>query len=165
MTILAAAKKNGTPILNGTVHIKPKKTKRVALGIATNELIFSACQAGNDEVFPNVLKLFLAEGSLVADVTYGRGVFWKNIPQGAYDVRATDLRDGMDCRNLPYGDSTFDCVVFDPPYMHTPGGTAHQNHQHFEHYYYNNGTETAQRNITRPSSTFILKAPQKRTEC
>ena len=24
---------------------------------------------------------------------------------------------------------------------HTPGGTAHQNHQNFEHYYFNNGTE------------------------
>ena len=31
-----------------------------------------------------------------------------------------------------------DCVVFDPPYMHTPGGTAHQNHQNFERYYVNN---------------------------
>ena len=141
MTTLAPAKKNGTPILNGTVQIKPKKTRRVARGIATNELIFSACQATNDEVFPDVLKLFVAEGSLVADVTYGKGVFWKNIPPGAYDVRATDLRDRVDCRKLPYGDATFDCVVFDPPYMHTPGGTAHQNHQNFEHYYYNNRTE------------------------
>src|SRR5207302_2024538 len=28
----------------------------------------------------------------------------------------------------------------DPPYMHTPGGTAHDGHQNFEHYYKNNGT-------------------------
>jgi len=141
MEILSPARKNGIPVLNGVVRVKPKKTKRVARGISTNELIFSAYHATNDEVFPHVLKLYVPEGSLVADVTYGRGVFWKQIPRGGYDVRATDLRDGVDCRKLPYGDTTFDCVVFDPPYMHTPGGTAHQNHQNFEHYYFNNGTE------------------------
>ncbi len=127
--------------MNGTVVVKPQKTSRVARGIATNELIFSASQATNDEVFPKVLKLYVAEGSLVADVTYGKGVFWKKAPKGAYDLRATDLQTGVDCRKLPYGDATLDCVVFDPPYMHTPGGTAHQNHQNFEQYYYNNGTE------------------------
>ena len=34
-----------------------------------------------------------------------------------------------------------DCVVLDPPYMHTPGGTAHVGHQNFEVYYQNNGNE------------------------
>jgi hypothetical protein len=121
--------------------VKPKKTNRIARGVATNELIFSAYQATNDEVFPHILKLYVTQGSLVADVTYGKGVFWKNIPAGIYDVRATDLRNGVDCRKLPYGDTTMDCVVSDPPYMHTPGGTAHQNHQNFEVYYCNNGTE------------------------
>ncbi len=129
-------------MLGATVTVKAKKTKRVARGIATNELIFSAYQATNDEVFPQILELYVAEGSLVADVTYGKGVFWKNVPRAIYDLRATDLRQGVDCRKLPYGDTTMDCVVFDPPYMHTPGGTAHQNHQNFELYYYNNGTET-----------------------
>jgi hypothetical protein len=95
----------------------------------------------NDEVFPHVLKLYVPEGSLFADVTYGKGVFWKQVPKGAYDLRASDLQTGVDCCKLPYGDTTIDCVVFDPPYMHTPGGTAHQNHQNFEHYYYNNRTE------------------------
>jgi hypothetical protein len=126
---------------NGAAIVKPKKTSRVASGVATNELIFSACQATNDVIFPEVLKLYVPEGSLVADVTYGKGVFWKQVPLGSYDVRETDLRTGVDCRKLPYGDTTMDCVVFDPPYMHTPGGTAHQNHQNFEAYYYNNATE------------------------
>lgn len=128
-------------MIAATAIVKPKKTNRIARGVATNELIFSAYQATNDEVFPHILKLYVTEGSLVADVTYGRGVFWKNIPAGTYDLRATDLRNGVDCRKLPYGDTTMDCVVSDPPYMHTPGGTAHQNHQNFEVYYYNNGTE------------------------
>ncbi len=48
----------------------------------------------------------------------------------------------MDCRALPYPDGALDCVVLDPPYMHTPGGTAHKtrSNQAFEQYYRNNGT-------------------------
>src|SRR3990172_4363836 len=120
------------------IKTKPKKTNRMARGLATNELIFSAYQGTNDEVFPHVLALHVPKGSIVADVTYGKGVFWKNIDATAYDLRATDLTMGVDCRRLPYGDRAIDCVVFDPPYMHTPGGTAHQNHQNYENYYYNN---------------------------
>lgn len=126
--------------LHRKIRVKGKKTDRVAKGLATNELVFSAYQGTNDEVFPYVLKLHVPTGSLVADVTYGKGVFWKKVAEGDYDVRKTDLGMGIDCRKLPYGDCMLDCVVFDPPYMHTPGGTAHQNHQNFELYYYNNGT-------------------------
>ncbi|PYK65402.1 MAG: DNA modification methylase [Verrucomicrobia bacterium] len=141
MELAQARPRNGKAAVSGAVIVKPKKTSRVARGVATNELIFSAYQATNDEVFPHVLKLYVPEGSLVADVTYGKGVFWKQVPETAYDIRASDLRSGVDCSKLPYGDTTIDCVVFDPPYMHTPGGTAHQNHQNFEHYYNNNGTQ------------------------
>lgn len=123
------------------VVVKPKKTARVAKGVSTNELIFSAHQTNNSAVFPQILKLYVPKGSTVADVTYGGGVFWKKVPSGDYDVRATDLKKGIDCRKLPYEADTMDCVVFDPPYMHTPGGTAHQNHQNFEKYYANNGAE------------------------
>jgi len=73
--VVAVRQRNGKATMNGTVIVKPKKTGRVARGIATNELIFSADQATNDEVFPQVLKLYVPEGSLVADVTYGKGVF------------------------------------------------------------------------------------------
>src|SRR5438128_1189454 len=106
-------KRNGSQ--NGVAAVKPKKTSRIARGISTNELIFSASQATNDEVFPHILKLYVPTGALVADVTYGKGVFWKQVPKESYTLRKTDLREGVDCRKLPYGDTTFDCVVFDPP--------------------------------------------------
>jgi hypothetical protein len=109
-------------------------------GTATNELVFSAYQDSNDAVFPHVLALYVAPGSTVADVTFGRGVFWKRVPRGHYRLLATDLATGVDCRRLPYPDGAIDCVVLDPPYMHTPGGTAHVNHQNYEGYYRNNGT-------------------------
>jgi hypothetical protein len=116
-----------------------RKSKRKSpAGIATNELIFTACQGTNEDIFPQVISLYVPAGSTVADVTYGMGVFWKRVPKGTYRLLATDLKDGVDCRNLPYEDCSIDCVVFDPPYMHTPGGTAHVNHQNYEGYYRNN---------------------------
>ena len=107
-------------------------------GVATNDLVFSAYTATNDEIFPGILSLYVAPGSIIADVTYGKGVFWRNVPAGSYRLLPTDLSTGTDCRELPYGDGSMDCVVFDPPYMHTPGGTAHVNHQNYEGYYQNN---------------------------
>ncbi len=76
------------------------------------------CQiAGNAEVFPNVLKLHVPPGAKVADVTYGKGVFWKKVDPDAYEVLATDLKTGTDCMDLPYKDKSIDAVVLDPPYM------------------------------------------------
>ena len=109
-------------------------------GIPTNNLVRSAYLDGNDSVFPKILGLYVKPGSVVADVTYGKGVFWRRIPTGLYDVRATDVQNGVDCRKLPYNDGEVDCVVLDPPYMHSPGGTAHQTHEPFEEYYGNNGS-------------------------
>ena len=115
------------------------RTKRKSPdGVSTNDLILSAHLGTNDEVFPQILSLYVELGSRVADVTFGKGVFWRSVPDCAYDLLATDIQDGVDCRELPYSDDSIDCVVFDPPYMHTPGGTAHVNHQNYESYYKNN---------------------------
>ena len=107
-------------------------------GIATNELLFSSYICTNDEIFPQILNMYVSPNSKVADITYGRGVFWKNVKKEDYDFHPSDIKTGIDCRNLPYDDESFDCIVFDPPYMHTPGGTAHSNHQNYEQYYQNN---------------------------
>lgn len=115
-----------------------KKKRKSPDGISTNELVFSAVQGNNDEIFPTVLKLYVPKGSRVADVTFGQGVFWRRAPCHEYEILATDIRTGVDCRELPYLNHSVDCVVFDPPYMHTPGGTAHVNHQNYENYYGNN---------------------------
>jgi hypothetical protein len=98
-------------------------------GEPTNSLVFSAHIGTNDEIFPSILSLYVKPGSKVADVTFGKGVFWRKVPKEAYDLLATDISKGVDCRKLPYDDNSIHCVVFDPPYMHTPGGTAHVNHQ------------------------------------
>ncbi len=115
-----------------------KKKRRSPNGRATNDLVFSAYLGTNDEIFPHVLSLYVEPGSKIADVTYGKGVFWRRVPRELYRLHPTDLASGVDCRKLPYENSSLDAVVFDPPYMHTPGGTAHVNHQNYEGYYRNN---------------------------
>jgi len=118
-----------------------KKVKRKSpQGIPTNDLVFTADVGTNEEMFPQVLTLYVADGSKVADVTYGRGVFWKSVPRSRHHLLATDISTGVNCTKLPYKDGVIDCVVLDPPYMHTPGGTAHVNHQNYENYYRNNGS-------------------------
>ena len=127
----------------GPTPKKQKKTLRVAEGISTNNLVHSACIGNNDEIFPQIVQLYIPQGSRVADVTYGTGVFWRSVPTHHCDLVASDITSGTDCRHLPYENASFDAVVLDPPYMHTPGGTAHQGHQNFEKYYRNNGGEAA----------------------
>ena len=114
--------------------------RRVQNGKATNDLVFSASTDGNDRVFPSILDLYIKPGSVVADVTYGKGVFWRRVPCDQYKLLPTDIQSGIDCRDLPYEDGEIDCVVFDPPYMHSPGGTAHEVHTPFEDHYRNNRT-------------------------
>ncbi len=118
--------------------LPPKRKRKSPNGVATNKLVFSAHAGNNSELFPHVLALYVPTGSRVADVTYGKGVFWKNVDKRKYKLLPSDLATGSDCRQLSYDDDSLDCVVFDPPYMHTPGGTAHVNHQHYERYYRNN---------------------------
>jgi hypothetical protein len=125
------------------VRRKGKRPRKAPAGVSTNKLIFTAHHGTNEHLFPLVLSLYVRQGSTVADVTYGKGVFWKNVRNGAYRLFATDLKTGTDCRSLPYENSSLDCVVFDPPYMHTPGGTAHVNHQNYETYYRNNDAANA----------------------
>ncbi len=123
----------------------PKKKRKSPDGKSTNDLVFSACKGTNDLLFPSIMSLYVPPAAIVADVTYGKGVFWRQIPDGVYELLTTDLSDGVDCRSLPYKNESIDCVVFDPPYMHSPGGTAHVNHQNYEGYYKNNKTDSTKK--------------------
>jgi tRNA G10 N-methylase Trm11 len=86
-------------------------------GTPTSDLILSARVGANAATFRDVLALHVPEGSVVADVTYGRGAFWTDVPEGSYKVLPSDIQDGIDCRDLPYEDTSLDAVVLDPPYM------------------------------------------------
>ncbi len=86
-------------------------------GVATTKLAFSAYVGTNADVFPIVLSLHVPKGARVADVTYGKGVFWRKVNARHYQLRTSDIADGVDCRRLPYKSGSLDALVFDPPYM------------------------------------------------
>ena len=52
-----------------------QKTKRVQGGISTSDLVMSAYVDGNAEIFPKILELHVPKGGVIADVTWGNGVF------------------------------------------------------------------------------------------
>ena len=115
-------------------------------GITTSDIVASAYVANNSEVFRRVISLHVPKGAVVADVTFGKGVFWKDMQSNLYDLKATDIQTGVDCRNLPYDNAVIDCVVLDPPYMeglyrpkkkHLAG---HGNYRAFRHHYSNSET-------------------------
>lgn len=138
------------------------RRKRVAGGISTSNVTLSAHISDNSTVFAQIMQLHVPVGATVADVTFGKGVFWKDVQAGAYNLLASDIdakakpnlsyhvdvRSGVDCRNLPYADHDIDCVVLDPPYMeglyrqnedHMAGGGTHAAFRH----HYSNGKSIA----------------------
>lgn len=102
--------------------------KRIQGGVSTTDVVMSAFVTGNAEVFPQILQLHVPEGSRIADVTYGGGVFWRNVVLSKYDLVPSDIANGIDCRSLPYDDGSLDAVVLDPPYMEglLRGNTEHK---------------------------------------
>jgi len=127
---------------------KPREPrKRVQGGISTTDVVMSAHVEGNADVFPKILALHVPEGSRIADVTYGSGVFWRNVDLSKYDPVPSDIATGIDCRSMPYADESFDALVLDPPYME---GGLRSNKDHkagsgsFAAFreYYSNGDET-----------------------
>lgn len=95
----------------------PSGKRKSPGGISSSRVVVSAHIGNNEDVFPQILELHVPVGSRVADVTYGKGVFWKKVRKDAYEVVPSDIQMGTDCRRLPYSDGSFDCVVLDPPYM------------------------------------------------
>lgn len=131
------------------------KRRRIAGGISTSDVVLSSHLGGNAELFPKILALHVPKGSTVADVTWGKGVFWADVPTTWYRVFATDLKTGTDCRNLPYADGSIDALVLDPPYMeglfrkstdHMAGGGSHAAFREN----YSNGLETVTPQYARP---------------
>lgn len=48
-------------------------------GVTTSKLICTAHVGTNEELFPLILDLHVPPGSVVVDVTYGKGIFWEVI--------------------------------------------------------------------------------------
>ena len=127
-----------------------EKKKRTVTGKSTTDLVLSAHMLNNEDIFPMVLSLYVSEGSSIADVTYGKGVFWKKVNKAAYDLHFSDIKTGIDCRALPYGNQVMDCVVLDPPYME---GFYRRNSEHLA----GNGAFSSFRSAYSDGSTYAQK--------
>src|SRR6266851_1827387 len=86
--------------------------------------VLTSHKSNNDFLMAQVAKLYFRPGDRIADVTFGKGVFWRAIDLTHFDLHASDLLTvpdrPYDFRNLPYRSEAFDVHVFDPPYMHNP---------------------------------------------
>lgn len=87
------------------------------IGLNQENLILSSHVGTNSDVFPLILDLHIRSGSKIADVTFGKGVFWKKIDTSKYETFFTDIKTGTDFRSLPYENESLDALVIDPPYM------------------------------------------------
>jgi hypothetical protein len=124
------------------------QNKRKQGGNPSTDLVFSAYTCNNAEIFPQILSLHVPDGATICDVTYGNGVFWRNVDLKNYKLIPSDIANGIDSRNLPYDSNSIDCIVFDPPYMEglyrnkvdkLAGAGSHKSFRE----YYSNGDETS----------------------
>ena len=92
--------------------------------LSVTNFVLTSITGNNDDLISCVAKLYLKKRVIVADVTYGRGVFWKKINLKSINFYPSDLltcKNKYDFRNLPYPNNKMNIVVFDPPYCHNPG--------------------------------------------
>ena len=84
-------------------------------------MIYTARAGNNNEFFRDILRLYVREGSAVADLTWGRGKFWDGIDRNKYKLvrldRYTPCDIKADFRAVPLADESQNEVVFDPPYV------------------------------------------------
>jgi hypothetical protein len=95
---------------------------RIDFGSADGEPVYNCIQGDNADLIAAVARLYLPKGCRVADITYGRGVFWRKVNLDNYRFfksdRITCPGALHDFRRLPYKNCLFDTVAFDPPYAH-----------------------------------------------
>ena len=89
--------------------------------------IYSIYEGNNAALVKEVSDFYISDGQYVADVTWGKGVFWKMVDTSRFYLFPSDiitLKDvgfDYDFCHLPYPDGVFHHVVLDPPYVHNPG--------------------------------------------
>jgi DNA modification methylase len=98
--------------------------------IIEDKPICTAKVGKSKDIFLDILKLHVPEGSCIADVTAGKLKFWTYVNLDKYfcvfsdrDFSRTEIAKKSsipclqaDCKNLPYRSESIDVVVIDPPF-------------------------------------------------
>ena len=85
--------------------------------------ILSAQVCDNDQMFADIAKLYFHDGWTIADMTYGRGVFWKQTDTNQFNVLQSDIEYDRSIHlqanaiDLPFATNSLDALIFDPPYL------------------------------------------------
>jgi hypothetical protein len=105
-------------------------------------------QADNAVVVAEAARLYIPDGAIVADVTWGKGAFWAKTKRRKFTVIGSDVDRHFggahvqaDFRAMPYRDQSIDVVVLDPPYIAWAGN-------HITNSRYNNGKTTGKESGT-----------------
>jgi phage N-6-adenine-methyltransferase len=108
----------GPCVIGGDRLVASPPSRRAAASMVTSY------RCDNAFLLSQVAGLYFRPGDRIADVTYGKGAFWRQIDLTPYDFHPSDVltvRDHpYDFRYLPYPSATFDVHVLDPPYVHSP---------------------------------------------
>jgi hypothetical protein len=98
-------------------------------------MLFSIHYGSNADLIEAVAAFYIHKGDVVADVTFGKGTFWRKVDTSRFDFRPSDLKGNpsIDFHNLPYNAKTIDVVVLDPPYIHNPGKTLQVGERYSSH--------------------------------
>lgn len=84
------------------------------------------------EIIKWILQLHVPTGKIDCDPTYSIGNFYKNtgIDEPTYKFDIVPQVDGVeygDSRNLPLGNESINCLMFDPPFLATTGKSLSEN--------------------------------------
>jgi hypothetical protein len=88
-----------------------------------DKVILTSNRGNNSDLLASVFSLYAPKGAVIADLTYGKGSFWKQIDKNDYTALVSDIKQGfnvdvrIDFRSLPYRDGSIDVVILDPPYL------------------------------------------------
>ena len=82
------------------------------------------------EIIKNILQIHVGNGKIDCDSTYSIGNFYKGTgitaPKYKFDINPqTEGVEYADARNLPLGDGSIHCMIFDPPFLATTGKSLH----------------------------------------
>jgi tRNA G10 N-methylase Trm11 len=100
--------------------MKEEKTKSMAE--SARQFVYSTIHGISADVLAQILSIYVRPGSIIADLTFNTGGFWRTLDISGYTLIASDLFPfpGLDLRtdmrNLPYRSGSFDAVIMDPPY-------------------------------------------------
>lgn len=92
----------------------------------TEKSFVKSISYSQEEILSNIIKLYNNGKAFQCDPCYSTGNFYKSgeIPKPEYKMDLIPSAEGVqqvDCRKLPFEDSSISSIIFDPPFLATKG--------------------------------------------